>query len=120
MRFVIVIEEYQNPLSPFLFVLKNSETKRQYSRNLKLFFDFRFERSLSLDQQASLFVKKAKDIVWTTNYFMEFLRYQIENRVNKNSITPATLKNYFKAAKLLRWLMLRCCKPCGQTEDVRG
>lgn len=94
------IQECQEYLSPFLFVLKNPETKRQYSRNLKLFFDFGFESFLSLDQQASFFVKKAKDINWTTNYFMQFLSYHVENRVNKNSITPATLRNYFKAAKL--------------------
>lgn len=94
------IQEYKEHLSPFLFVLKNPETKRQNSRNLKLFFDFGFESFLSLDQQASFFVKKAKDINWTTNYFMQFLSYQVENRVNKNSVTPATLRNYFKAAKL--------------------
>lgn len=94
-------EVHEEHLSSFLFALKTTETRRQYSRNLKLFFDFGFESDLSLGKQASLFVKKAmKDIKWTTNYFIEFFRYQIENRVNENVITSATLRNYFKAAKL--------------------
>lgn len=97
----MLIQRNEQCLDSFLFALKTTETKRQYSRNLKLFFDFGFESNLSLSEQANLFLKKAtNDAKWTTNYFIQFFRYQIENRVNRNLITPATLKNYFKAAKL--------------------
>jgi len=80
-----------------------------------LFFDFGFESNLPLEEQAKLFVAKAnRDNNWTTSYFIQFFRYQIENRVNTNHITSATLKNYFKAAKLycvmndvvLNWLKI--------------
>ena len=66
-----------------------------------MFFDFGFESNLPLDEQARLFVAKAnRNNNWTISYFIQFFRYQIENRVNTNHITSATLKNYFKAAKL--------------------
>jgi integrase len=109
---VIIQDQY---LGSFLFALKTRETKRQYSRNLKLFFNFGFESSLSLGEQADLFITNAiKDANWTTNYFIQFFKSQIENRVNTNLISSATLKNYFKAAKLfcvmndvtLNWLKI--------------
>lgn len=54
-----------------------------------------------MEDQSRLFVERARrDIDWTTNYFIQFFKYQIENRVNSNHITSATLKNYYKAAKL--------------------
>jgi hypothetical protein len=96
----VVIQEGEQYLSSFLFALKTTETKRQYSRNLKLFFDFGFDSNLTLNEQASLFVQKAKDSNWIMNYFIQFFKFQIENRVNENIITSATMKNYFKAAKL--------------------
>jgi hypothetical protein len=95
-----VIQEGDQYLNSFLFALKTTETKRQYSRNLKLFFDFGFDPNLTLGHQASLFAKKAKDTNWSTNYFIHFFKYQIENRVNASIITSVTLKNYFKATKL--------------------
>jgi hypothetical protein len=33
-------EEYQDPLSVFIYALKAPETKRQWPRRLKVFFDF--------------------------------------------------------------------------------
>lgn len=55
----VLIQEDQH-LKSFLLALKTTETKRQYSRNLKLFFDLGFESILSLSEQANLFVKKSK------------------------------------------------------------
>ena len=49
----LVIQEGEQYLNSFLFALKTTETKRQYSRNLKLFFDFGFDSKLTLDEQAS-------------------------------------------------------------------
>lgn len=76
---------------------------------------FGFESNLLLEAQAKLFVAKAnRDNNCITSYFIQFFRYQIENRVDTNHITSATLKNYFKAAKLfcvmndvvLNWLKI--------------
>lgn len=71
----LVIQEGEQYLTSFLFALKTTETKRQYSRNLKLFFDFGFDSNLTLSAQASLFVKKAKDSNWTINYFIQFQEF---------------------------------------------
>ena len=91
---MVLLQRNQGCLDSFLFALKNPETKRQYSRNLKLFFDFGLESNLPLEEQSMLFIEKVtRDINWTTNYFIQFFRYQIENRVNTNHITSATLKN---------------------------
>jgi hypothetical protein len=103
-------------LYPFLFALKTSETKRQYCRNLKLFFNFETDNRLSLDEQANIFGKKAlSDNSWATNYFIRFFQYQIENRMKgNNEIAAGTIRNYYKAAKLfcimndinLNWLKI--------------
>ena len=54
-----------------------------------------------MEDQSRLYVEMARrDIDWTTNYFIQFFKYQIENRVNSNHIASATLKNYYKASKL--------------------
>lgn len=59
----MLIQRNQEYLDSFLFALKTTETKRQYSRNLKLFFDFGFESHLPLEEQARLFViKGTKDV----------------------------------------------------------
>lgn len=90
----------ESHLTPFLFALKTSETKRQYSRNLKLFFDFGIDTSLSLSHQANIFAKKAlNDSNWATYYFMQFFQFQVENRLKTtNEIVAGTVRNYYKAA----------------------
>jgi hypothetical protein len=99
-----------------MFALKTPETRRQYSRNLKLFFDFGLEKDLSLSDQARIFAKRAlHDAAWATNYFMQFFHHQIEKRVNNgNEIGAGTVRNYYKASKLfcimndinLNWLKI--------------
>lgn len=89
-------------IAPFLFALRAPETKRQYSRNLKRFFDFGMDVNLSLSDQANIFAERALiDSKWAINYFMQFFQYQIEKRLNDtNGITAGTVKNYYKASKL--------------------
>jgi len=48
-----------NSLSNFLFALKAPESKRQYPRRLKMFFDFGLNKNLVLEEQANLFLEKA-------------------------------------------------------------
>lgn len=103
-------------MTPFLFALKAPETKRQYSRNLKLFFDFALDSNLTLSDQADLFVRQAlTDGYWATNYLMQFFQHQIDNRLKAtNEIAAGTVRNYYKAAKLfcimndinLNWLKI--------------
>ncbi len=87
--------QQESHLTPFLFALKTSETKRQYSRNLKLFFDFGLDASLSLSDQANIFAKKAlNDSNWATNYFMQFFQFQVENRLKTTNETKLNLSVY--------------------------
>ena len=46
-----------NPLKPFLFALKSLESKRQYPKRLKIFFDYGLEKKLSLEEQAKIITK---------------------------------------------------------------
>ena len=54
-------KDLELPISNFLFALKSPESKRQYPRRLKMFFDFEFDKSLDLETQATLFLKQAND-----------------------------------------------------------
>jgi integrase len=111
----VVIQD-KSYLAPFLFALKAPETKRQYSRNLKLFFDFGIDANLPLGDQAIIFAQKALiDSNWATSYLMQFFQYQIEKRViGAHEIGAGTVRNYFKASKLfcimndinLNWLKI--------------
>lgn len=90
-------------ISNFLFALKSPESKRQYPRRLKMFFDFEFDKSLPLETQANLFLTQGANrkngTHWATQYFIRFLNYQKE-RVEKGEISESTIPNYYKAAKL--------------------
>jgi hypothetical protein len=96
-------ERDSKPMSNFLFALKSPESKRQYPRRLKMFFEFEFDKTLSLEAQASLFLKQASKgkngIQWATQYFIRFLNYQ-KDRAQKGEISESTIPNYYKAAKL--------------------
>ena len=98
-----------NPLKPFLFALKSLESKRQYPKRLKVFFDYGLDKKLSLDVQAKIFIEKFHNNnengrggigeKWAAQYFMNFIEYQ-NDRVRTNEISPSTVPNYYKAAKL--------------------
>jgi len=76
-------------ISNFLYALKSPESKRQYPKRLKMFFDFDLNRNLSLDKQANSFLKQASTrkngIQWATQFFIRFLIFQKE-RVEKAKI----------------------------------
>jgi len=92
-----------NSISNFLFALKAPESKRQYPKRLKLFFDFGLDKNLVLEEQADLFLEEANKekngVQWATQYFIQFLNYQKE-RVQRGDISESTIPNYYKAAKL--------------------
>lgn len=94
----MALEQQTSPLSQFMYSLKASETKRQWPRRLKVFFDF-LNIEGDLDSQSRYFVDKAKDLQWGQETLIRFISFQNE-RVKKGKISPATVPNYFKPVKL--------------------
>jgi hypothetical protein len=45
-------------MNDFIFALKSSESKKQYPKRLKIFFDFGLNLSLTLEQEAQIFYQK--------------------------------------------------------------
>jgi hypothetical protein len=94
----------ENPLAMFMYALKAPESKRQYPKRLKVFLDFltsKNELSCSdLENQCIEFMAKSQtNPKWANNKLMEFVLYQKE-RVYKNQIVYATIRNYLKTVKL--------------------
>src|SRR5919198_6711362 len=92
-------EEYQDPLSVFLYALKAPETKRQWPRRLKIFFDF-LQLEEPIEKQAMQFLIRTKqDFQWAQHNLLRFMTFQQE-RVKQGKISEATVPNYYKAIKL--------------------
>ena len=89
----------QDPIQAFIYALKAPETKRKYPQRLKFFFDSVCP-NLDFDNQAKEFVKNAKgNDQFVYSSFINFIVKQ-NKRVDKKEITPGTVRNYYKAAKL--------------------
>jgi len=89
-----------DPLSNLLYGLKAKESKRQYPRRLQVLLDFIYDPSLPLEEKCLLFYNDTlKDPKLVQNKIMEFVRYQLEERVQKNEIGPSTVVNYIKSTK---------------------
>src|SRR5215208_2681098 len=96
--------DQENPLAMLSYALKAPESKRQYPKRLKVFFDFltsKNELSCSdLENQCLEFMTKSQtNPKWANNKLMDFVLYQKE-RVYKNQIVYATIRNYLKTVKL--------------------
>ncbi len=88
-----------DPLAMFVYALRAPETRRQYPKRLKIFFDY-LELKGSIEEQAGEFVVKArKDNNWAFASMMHFMSYQKE-RAGRGEISEATVPNYYKAVKL--------------------
>jgi hypothetical protein len=88
-----------NPLSVFLYALRAPETRRQYPRRAKVFFDF-LKLEGPLEGQARDFLSKAKqDPQWAQSSLMQFIVFQKE-RARAGEISYSTISNYYKATKL--------------------
>jgi hypothetical protein len=90
--------DHLSPYENFLFAPKSKETKRQYPKILKMFFDFiNIEPSKSIEVRANILFEKAKeDRKWLET---QIFRYVIYNRqkVEDKKIVAGTLKNYLKS-----------------------
>jgi hypothetical protein len=65
-------------MTVFNYALKSAETKRQYPRRLKVFLDFLDLGTDKLEEQAKIFLKRARqDPLWAQNSFMDFLSFSL-------------------------------------------
>lgn len=73
-----------------------------------MIFDFGLDNKLPLEEQAKLFIEKFNNDnenvrrageKWVIQYFINFIVYQ-NDRVRTNEISPSTVPNYYKDAKL--------------------
>ena len=100
----LVYNERYDHLSPyenFLFALKSKETKRQYPKLLKMFFDFiNIEPSKSIEERAHILFEKSKeDRRWLETQIFRYIIYN-RQKVEKKEIVAGTLKNYLKIIRL--------------------
>ena len=94
----------RNPISVFVYALKAPETRRQYHRRLKVFLNFLDLGTDVLEDQARIFLSKAKeDSAWAQGSFMEFIGFQ-KDRVQRGEISDSTILNY---PPTLVWLGLQ-------------
>jgi hypothetical protein len=92
-------DECQDPLSIFMYALKAPETRRQWPRRLKVFFDF-LKLDEPIEKQAKQFLMRTKqDYQWAQHNLLRFMTFQQE-RVKYGKISESTIPNYYKAIKL--------------------
>jgi hypothetical protein len=95
----MALDHQNSPLSQFMYCLRASETRRQWPQRLKMLFDF-LKIEGDLDHQATTFAENSKkDPKWGEESLMRFISFQNE-RVKCGEISPSTVSNYFKPAKL--------------------
>jgi hypothetical protein len=79
-------EEYQDPASVFMYALKAPETKRQWSRRLKVFLDF-LQLEEPFEKQAKQFLIRTKqDHKSAQHNLLRFMTFQQE-RVKQGKIS---------------------------------
>jgi integrase len=89
----------EDPMSVFLYALKAKETKRQYPKRLKVFFDF-LGLNGPIELQAKEFINEGHRYPqWVYKCFIQFISFERE-RANRGEISESTISNYYKAAKL--------------------
>jgi hypothetical protein len=93
--------EQSNAYSLFVYAIRSQVTRDYYSRRLKIFFNYIDLLSKgTIEERCNLFAAKAiEDPSWAFNMIVKFLQFQKE-RVEKEEITGATLRNFIKPIKL--------------------
>jgi hypothetical protein len=87
-------------MTNFMYGLRAPESRRQYPARLKVYLDFLGLKG-NISEQASQFLDKAKgDILWAQTSIMRFIESQKE-RARAGQIAFVTIRNYYKAIKLL-------------------
>ena len=90
-----------NAYSLFLYAFRSQVTKDCYLRRMKIFFKYiNLLPNSTLEENCNLFATKGlKDHKWAFNIIINFLQFQ-KDRVEKEEITAATLRNFVKTIKL--------------------
>ena len=93
--------EESNAYSLFVYAIRSQVTRDYYLRRLKIFFNYiNLQSDGTMEERCNYFADKGtKDPKWAFNCIIRFLQYQKE-RVEKEEITGATLRNFIKAIKL--------------------
>src|SRR6476659_9384870 len=93
--------DYLTPYENFLFALKSKETRRQYPKLLKMFFDFiGIEPTNPIEERANIVFEKAKeDRKWFETQIFRYIIYN-KQKVENKEIVAGTLKNYLKIIRL--------------------
>src|SRR5215218_6463855 len=90
-----------NPYSLFIYAVRSQVTRDYYLRRLRIFFNhINLLPGGTMEQRCNLFAANGlKDPNWAFSCIIKFLQFQRE-RVEKEEITGATLRNFVKAIKL--------------------
>jgi len=93
--------EESNASSLFVYAIRSQVTRDYYLRRLRIFLNYiNFETDLTMKERRNYFANNGtNDPSWEFNCIINFLQYQKE-RVAKEEITGATLRNFIKAIKL--------------------
>ena len=96
----IEVEE-TDAYSLFLYAVRSQVTRDYYLRRLRIFLNhIGLLPAGTMEERCNLFASKGKkDPNWTFSCIIRFLQYQKE-RVEREEITGATLRNFVKAIKL--------------------
>jgi integrase len=88
-----------DPLTEFFDSIKNEWTKKNYTKRLKLFFDY-LKLQGDFKAQAKEFQSRAKqDPQWATLSINEYMRYQ-KLRAQNGEISESTVPNFYKPIRL--------------------
>jgi integrase len=95
-------DQEQEAYSLYVYAIRSPVTRDVYIRRLRIFFNH--IQLLSMDEtmetRCNKFAEKSlSNQRWAFNKILEFLQFQKE-RVEKEEISPATLRNFVKAIKL--------------------
>ena len=101
MKIVEQILEESNAYSLFVYASRSQVTRNYYLRRLRIFFNhINLEPDETIEQRCNYFADKGiNDPNTAFNSILRFLQFQKE-RVEKEEITGATLRNFIKAIKL--------------------
>ena len=93
--------EGSNAYSLFVYAVRSQVTRDYYLRRLRIFFNFLdLNSEQTIEERCNYFADKGtKDPNWAFSCIVRFLQFQKE-RVEKEEITGATLRNFIKAIKL--------------------
>ena len=100
MRIVEQSLEESNAYSLFVYAIRSQVTRDYYLRKLRIFFNhINLEPDLTMEERCNYFAKTGtNDPSWTFNCIVKFLQYQ-KDRVEKEEITGATLRNFMSISE---------------------